>query len=83
MDYRSRPILTDKLNPATRAAVVRELKQTLGGVGMIPSAVQRGVTAFHYRRSLTDEELAGLAPEWCAIPPVDEGGDGEILEQDT
>ncbi len=83
MDDRQRLVPTDKWNVATRAAVISQLKLTLAGVGEIPSAIQRGRTAIHYRRSLTYAEIRGLPLDWCAIPPVDEAGDGEILEQDT
>jgi hypothetical protein len=58
-------------------------KSELAGVGTTPSLLERHDMAFHYRRSLTDAEIATLDQRWCAIPPRDLAGEGEILEQDT
>lgn len=46
----------------------------LAGVGMEPTYTKIGELAFHVRRSLTEQEIAGLDPAWLAIPPVDMAG---------
>lgn len=46
----------------------------LNGVGMEPTYTKIGDIAFHVRRPLTPEEIAGLSPEWLAIPAVDIAG---------
>jgi hypothetical protein len=55
-------------------------KEELAGVGQIPSLLEQMDVAIHYRRCLTDEEMAMLTPEWCAIPAIDEAGYGKQLE---
>lgn len=49
-------------------------RQLLEGVGMEPTYEKQGEWAFHIRRSLTAEEIAGLDPAWLAIPAVDMAG---------
>ena len=39
--------------------------------------------AMHYRRTLTPEEIAKLPQAWCALPAMDEPGDGILLEENT
>jgi hypothetical protein len=46
----------------------------LAGVGMEPTYMKIGDIAFHVRRSLSADEIAGLDPDWLAIPPVDMAG---------
>jgi len=58
-------------------------KSMLAGVGQIPSELAQGKLAIHYRRSLTEAEIAALPQSWCAIPAVDGAGLDIILEQDT
>jgi len=46
----------------------------LDGVGAGETFMKYGEVAFHVRRSLSDQEIAGLDPAWLAIPPVDMAG---------
>lgn len=46
----------------------------LNGVGVGQIYLKTGESAFHIRRSLSAEEIAGLSPEWLAIPAVDIAG---------
>jgi hypothetical protein len=73
----------DKISDANKRLLIAASKSLLTGVGRIPSAIEQFQVAIHYRRTLTDEELAGLPAAWCAIPPIDEGGLGLVLERDT
>ncbi len=68
---------------STQRIVIRAAKDLIAKVGRLPSSVERMELAIHYRRSLTDEEMALLSPQWCALVPHDRGGHGEILEIDT
>ncbi len=72
-----------RLSETNKRIVIATAKALLHGVGQVPSAVEQFELAIHYRRSLTDEELAGLPAAWCAIAPRDEGGVGIVLERDT
>lgn len=46
----------------------------LEGVGTGELYEKQDELAFHTRRSLSPEEIAGLDPAWLAIPPVDMAG---------
>jgi hypothetical protein len=72
-----------RLSEINKGYLIAAAKSLLSDVGQTPSAVEQYELAMHYRRSLTDEEIAALPQEWCAIPPVDEGGLGIVLERDT
>ena len=72
-----------RLSEMNKRIVIDTAKALLRDVGQVPSAVEQFELAIHYRRSLTDEELAGLPAAWCAIPPRDEGGIGIVLEVDA
>ena len=80
---RGKTLAIARLSEMNKRIVIATAKAMLRGVGQVPSAVEQFELAIHYRRSLTDEELAGLPNEWCAIPPRDEGGVGIVLERDT
>lgn len=47
------------------------MAQTLEGVGTGPNVEQIVGTCLHWRRSLTEEEMARLTAEWLAIPARD------------
>lgn len=49
-------------------------RKLLNGVGSGETFEKVGDTAIHVRRSLSDEEIAGLDPAWVAIPAVDRAG---------
>jgi hypothetical protein len=72
-----------RLSDVTKRIAINTAKLLLAGVGMTPSAVEQMDLAIHYRRSLTDEEVAALPASWYAIPPRDEAGMGIVLERDT
>lgn len=69
------PIPSSRVHPDCRTAALDYCKFMLRGVGQLPSALQRNRIAFHYRRDLTDQEIAGLDKDWCAIPATVRGGD--------
>lgn len=71
------------MSTGQRKCAIEYAKEMLNGVGVIPSSVQQNLLAFHYRKSLTQEEISLLPKDWCAIPPMDEGGNGKIIEVDT
>lgn len=62
----------------------RRILEALEGVGTGKTvfATTRGGVAVHGRRSLRDEEIAVLSPEWCAIPAVDEFSEDGLMEMD-
>lgn len=72
-----------QLSDVNKAILIGIAKSMLRDVGQIPSSVEQMELAIHYRRSLTDEELAALPADWCAIPAVDGSGNGILLEKDT
>jgi hypothetical protein len=49
-------------------------RELLAGVGTGETFMHRRELAFHIRRSLSEEEIATLSPEWLAIPAVDMAG---------
>ena len=59
------------LRTMRRAEEIAE--RALRGVGAGASRWDTKKVALHFRRSLSDEEIAGLDPAWCAIPAVDMG----------
>lgn len=71
------------LSDMNKAILIATAKALLRGVGQTPSSVEQYELAIHYRRGLTDAEVAGLPAAWCAIAPRDEGGQGIVLERDT
>jgi len=71
------------LTNSRRRLVVEFAKAELVGVGQLPSRVEQFEVAFHYRRALTDEEIAGLPLKWCEIPAVDLAGHGKVIEENT
>lgn len=72
-----------KLSAVNKAILIATAKSMLTGVGQIPSEVAQGTLAIHYRRCLTEAEIADLPQSWCAIPAVDGAGLDVVLEQDT
>lgn len=47
------------------------MDRLLDGIGQGPTIEHIGESAVHWRRSLSDEEIALLPPGWMAIPAVD------------
>ena len=45
-------------------------------------ATTRKAVALHGRRSLTDDEIAMLTTEWCAIPAKDEFSEDGLIEME-
>lgn len=66
-----------------RAVAIDLCRQELAGVGEVPSLLEQLEVAIHYRRCLTEAEIATLTPEWCALPAIDEAGHGKELERNT
>jgi hypothetical protein len=57
----------------------RQVARALEGVGQGPMVFSTTGFTLHMRRSLADEEISAINPEWLAIPARDEfSGDGEI-----
>lgn len=61
-----------KVRNAMRTTVV----DLLSGVGSGDPRRDRGAAVLHFRRRLSDAEIALLSPAWCAIPAVGMAGDG-------
>lgn len=71
------PLVTDKWTRQQRNEADRQAHRLLSGVG---GTVEHGALypfAYHLRRELTDDEIAGLDPAWCALPAIDDGGTPE------
>ena len=49
-------------------------RKLLEGVGVGETFEKVGDQAVHVRRSLSDEEIAGLDPAWLARPAIDRAG---------
>ena len=73
----------EKISESSRRAMICQAKKLLESVGQMPSAVEQGLLAIHYRKSLSDEEVGRLPLTWCEIPPIDDGGGLIVLERDT
>jgi hypothetical protein len=57
----------------------RMVARHLDGVGQGPDVFSTTGFTLHMRRSLSDQEISTLSPEWLAIPARDEfSPDGEI-----
>jgi hypothetical protein len=54
--------------------------ELLKGVGCGPAKFEAGDVAFHLRRRVAPAELAKLPQTWCAIPPIDDGGEMKLIE---
>jgi hypothetical protein len=71
------PLITDKWTRQERNEAARRALRLLAGVGGPVEEPGLYPFAYHLRRMLTDDEIAGLDPTWCAIPPTDPGGTPE------
>ena len=78
---RQRTTPAAELAPATKRLIVRAAKALLSDVGQMPSMVEQFVLAIHYRRAVTDLEIALLPEWWCHVPAVHQAGRGLILEK--
>jgi hypothetical protein len=73
-----------QLTSGQRKLAIEFAKELLRGVGQFPSRVEHfSEYAVHYRRALTDAEVAGLPPGWMKLKAVDPAGTGIALEVDT
>lgn len=72
--------LGDGARRAARLVVLEELFQV--GTGKTVFATTRDGVAIHGRRSLSDEEIAILSPEWLAIPARDEFSEDGLMEME-
>ena len=66
------PVDTGRWGGGVLRAARRAADEILAGVGMGETVQMLRPTCLHVRRSLTDEEIATLTPEWLAIPARDE-----------
>lgn len=68
------PLVTDRWTRQQRNEAERQAHRLLAGVG--GSVAEIGLYPFSYqlRRGLTDDEIAGLDPAWCALPAIDGAG---------
>ncbi|MGH3430819.1 MAG: hypothetical protein ACRDQZ_25165 [Mycobacteriales bacterium] len=71
-----------KQSDSTIRLMISYAKALLGGVGQIPSALESFESDIHYRRSLTDEELAQIVTSelWEKMQPQKRGR-GTILSE--
>lgn len=61
---------------------MRRLQAVLAGVGAGKSVAAAREIAMHLRRSLAEDEIAMLTPEWLAIPARDEFSEDGQVEMD-
>lgn len=71
------PLVTDKWTRQQKRDAVITLRAILGGVGGNREQTAWYPFALHMKRILTDDEVGGLDPAWCALPAFDEGGTPE------
>lgn len=79
--YDRGPIPTAKLHRRKFELLKQVAKELLEGVGENPSKLEQYEVAIHYRKTLTEREIARLSMDWCAIPAIDESGEGILLEE--
>lgn len=72
-----RPLVTDRWTRQQRNEAARQARLLLVGVGGAVEESGLYPFAYHLRRGLTDEEIGGLDPAWCALPAVDGAGTPE------
>ena len=71
------PLVTDKWTRQERNEAVRQARRLIAGVGGSIEETGLYPFAYHVRRMLTDDEIAGLDQAWCALPAIDAGGTPE------
>lgn len=72
---------TEFLSESNRRVAIKAAKQFLGDVGQLPSQLEQMALSFHYRRAMSDAEIA-LLPAWfCSFVPVHNAGHGILLER--
>ena len=69
--------MTDKWTRQQRNEAERQARRLLAGVGGSVEEIGLYPFAYHLRRGLTDEEIAGLDQAWCALPAHDPAGTPE------
>lgn len=77
------PILTRDLSDTAKAIMSRVAKRLIRDVGQLPSRLELFEVAMHYRRTITDAELAMIPAFWMRLPAVHEAGRGIVLEENT
>jgi len=70
----TRPLVTDKWTRQQRNEADRQARRLLAGVGGKIEETGLYPFAYHLRRGLTDEEIAGLDQAWCSLPAIDAAG---------
>lgn len=76
------PLPLSRWGDGVRREAKRILAAMLDGVGQGETVEQTTAKELvvHHRRSLTDDELRMLSPEWLAIPAQDEFGPDGLIE---
>jgi hypothetical protein len=72
----------DRWGGGVRREARRLVDSVLSGAGTGPLVehVSKSGTVVHFRRSLSDEEIATLSPAWLAIPAQDEFSEDGLVE---
>ncbi len=65
------PVSTEQWGGGVLRAARRVAQEILWGVGTGEAVELLRPTCLHVRRSLTDDEIATLSPEWLALPARD------------
>lgn len=73
----TRPLVTDKWTRQQRNEAERQARRLLTGVGGVVEEIGLYPFAYHLRRGLTDNEIAGLDQAWCVLPALDAAGTPE------
>ena len=73
-------VSTDRWGDGVMRAARRVADESLTGVGTGESVELLRSACLHLRRSLSDDEIAILTPEWLAIPARDEFSEDGKLE---
>lgn len=69
--------MTDKWTRQQRNEAERQARRLLLGVGGPVEEIGLYPFAYHLRRGLTDDEIAGLDRTWCDLPALDLAGTPE------
>ncbi len=61
-------------------ALLRDVGQGITKVASVDTGLVPNGVALHAKRVLSIDEQAGLDPAWCALPAIDQAGDGPMEE---
>ena len=81
---RAKAVGIKHVSELNRKILIDTVKSLLDAVGKLPTALQQGELAIHYRKNMTDEEIREIPGLWCALPAMDDVGQGLVmLEENT